>query len=498
MTTAVRSRMFGVLVGSDDSRARERRPSRRAHEPNRGREPQERETNSREKGVALILAMSTIAILAVVLADMHQNTATSFALAASQRDRLRAEYMARSGINLTRMLVANEEPIRAAVAPVYRMMLQRDPPQLPIWSYASAILEPFCNYEGAQENRDLTGVDLSAATGMGPVEEGEQLPTCELVAFAENSKLNLNNPLHLQGQRGQLNVAQQVYAMTGGYQPQSPYDALFEERDGDGLITTRLDIVSALIDWWDFDTQRATFDPGANTISPASGAEDDVYAQFRDPYQPRNAPLDSVEELRLIRGVGDDFWSTFIEPDPDDPTSRTLTVYGSGRVHLNEARAEVLLARTCAIIPQSTLCTVAESQKFLMVINTARALAPVPWFTNVQDYLRFLEGGGTGTELRPMLESMGGANGLLPAPVQINAQQRRQFNQVFLTSAAIIFVQSTGRIGACSEDPEERGPGRCTSIRIRSVINFDRPWTPPPPNAGAMPRLGVFHHWRVD
>ena len=73
-----------------------------------------------------------------------------------------------------------------------------------------------------------------------------------------------------------------------------------------------------------------------------------------------------------------------------------------------------------------------------------------------------------------------------------------QFNQVFLTSAAIIFVQSTGRVGACSEDPEERGPGRCTSIRIRSVINFDRPWTPPPPNAGAMPRLGVFHHWRVD
>ena len=134
-------------------------------------------------------------------------------------------------------------------------------------------------------------------------------------------------------------------------------------------------------------------------------------------------------------------------------------------------------------------------------------LPGVPFFTSVADYTRFLEGGGGGggaaggaggspTELRSMIGSI--APDLLPAPIQIQANRRRLFDQAFLTSAAIIFVQSTGRVGACNEDPEERGPGRCTSVRIRSVLNFDRPWTPPPPNAGAMPRMGVFHHWRMD
>lgn len=494
MSALPQQRLFGVLVGSTDSRARERRP------PNR-REARRPAPRGRERGIALILAMSTIAILAVVLADMHQNTATSFALATTQRDRLRAEYMARSGINLTRMLIANEQPIRQTVAPMYQAMLGRPPPQLPIWSYASSILEPFCNYEAAQANRDLTGVDFSAATGLGPSEEGQQLATCELVAFAENSKLNLNNPLHMAGDPGRLNVAQQVFAMTGGYQAPSPFDPLFERRDGDNQITTRLDIISALIDWWDYDTQRTAFDPGANQVDSNAGGEDDIYSSFRDPYEVKNAPFDSLEELRLIRGVSDDFWATFIEPDPDDPTSRTLTVYGSGRVHLNEARAEVLLARTCSIIPQQSLCTTpAEAQKFLTVINTARSLAPIPWFSSVDDYIRFLQGGGSGTELRPMLESIPGADQLLPAPVTIDTQQRQTFNRVFLTSAAIIFIQSTGRFGACHQGMEEDDDtaGRCTSVRIRSVVNFDRPWTPPPPNAGAMPRMGVFHYWRVD
>jgi len=451
----------------------------------------------REKGIALVVATIAITILTIALADMHQNTATSFSLATTQRDRLRAEYMARSGINLTRMLVANEPAIRQAVAPVLGPMLGgRRLPQLPIWSFANEVLQPFCNYEAAQGDREASGIDFSAASGLG-----DTGATCEILAFAENSKLNLNTPLHLAGDPGRLNVGMQVFAMTGGYQAPSPFDPLFEHRDGDGQITTRLDIISALVDWWDFDTQRTVFDPGAGRVESNSGGEDDIYQSFRDPYQVRNAPFDSLEELRLIRGVGDDFWATFVEPDPEDPTTRTVTVYGSGRVHLNEARAEVLLARTCSVIPDQTLCTnPMEAAKFLQIINTARALAPIPWFSTAQDYIQFLEGGGTGMALRPMLEGMlGEDNDLLPAPVTISPERERQMAGLFLTSAAIIFVQGTGRVGNCGMGPEDEDAiGRCTSVRIRSVINFDRPWTPPPPNAGRMPPLGIFHYWRMD
>ena len=65
-----------------------------------------------EEGVALILAITTVAILAVMLADMHETTGTAFAVSTSQRDSLQAEYMAKSALNLTRLLIAKEPEIR--------------------------------------------------------------------------------------------------------------------------------------------------------------------------------------------------------------------------------------------------------------------------------------------------------------------------------------------------------------------------------------------------
>ena len=43
----------------------------------------------REEGVALIVAITTVAILGVMLADMHETTGTAFAVSTSQRDALK-------------------------------------------------------------------------------------------------------------------------------------------------------------------------------------------------------------------------------------------------------------------------------------------------------------------------------------------------------------------------------------------------------------------------
>lgn len=487
------------LVGSTDSRAREWRPP-----PVRG----SNKPGARERGVALILALVTISILAVVLADMHENTATSYALAQTQQDRLQGEYLAKSGINLTRLLIAAEPQIRQAVTPVYQAMIGRPPPQLPVWSYANEVLRPFCDYERVASLSEETGIDFSAAEGLGNT--GGR---CEIVAFSENSKLNLNEPLHMEGDQARLNVAMLVFAMTGGYQSPSPYDPLFERRDPDGQLTSRLDIISALIDWWDPDTNRTTFDPGAGTINSNAGAEDNVYQSFRDPYRVRNAPFDSLEELRYVRGVGDDFWATFVEPNPDDPTSRSVTVYGSGKVNPNEAKPEVLLARTCSVLssgaapPAGTICSdPTQAAAFITLLTTVRQMAPLPWFGRVEDYVEFLQGRGGPTELYPMLQALlGPDNPLLFRPVTVSREQAAMFHRVLVFGAAIIFVQATGLVGHCDDEmmddddgSDDDDVGRCTRVRIRSVLNFDNRWTPPPPNAGAMPRMGIVHHWRVD
>jgi general secretion pathway protein K len=465
-----------VLSGSADSRARHRRIKRA-----RRTGPPRSTTSPREAGIALIIAMTAIAILAVMLADMHESTTTSYVVATTERDALRAEYAARSGINLTRLLVSQEPAIRALVSPIYQMMIGRPPPMIPIWMYADSILRPFCDYEAAREMTGNTGLDLSASDGLG-----DTGATCSIVSVAENSKINVNDPLNFDGDRARSVVAQQIFALVGGYQSPSPYDSLFSNQDADGQFTSRLDVVSAMIDWWDPDTDRTNFDPGAGTVT-SSGAEDDVYTRYAEPYRPRNAPMDSIEEIRMIRGVGDDFWATFVEPNPDDPRTRVLTIYGSGAVNPNEAQPEVLLARACSILVDQTLCTnPLEAAKFIQLLRTIRSIAPIPFFATGEDFVQFLEGGGGPQGLFTMLQTfLGQGNPLMFTPITVTPDRRQQLNSVLVTAARIITIQSTGHAGR-------------TRVRIRSVMNFHDMWTPPPPNTGLMPGLGIFYYYRLD
>lgn len=439
-----------------------------------------RRRSGRERGIALIVVLAAIAVLTVLLADLQQSTSTAYAVAINQRDRLQAEYMAKSGLNLTRLLVANEPLIRKTVAPMYQMLIGRPPPQVPVWELATEILQPFCDYEAMKASESEMSFELGAARGMG------DLPgRCEIVAVAENAKINLNDPLFLDGDSAKKSTAMQLFALMGGYHSPSPFDPLFARADRDGQFTSRLDVVSAIIDWWDTDTERTNFDPGAAEVQSA-GSEDD-YNRLDDPYKVKNAPLDSLEELRLVRGVGDDFWATFIEPTPGDPKSRAVTIYGSGSVNVNSAPPQVMLARLCSFIDSATLCVdPVEAAKFIQLVTTVRSMFPVPFFTRATDFLNFLEGKGGPRELYPMLTSMlGPENPLVFKPITIPADRRTELSRTFITSAAILTIQSSGFVGR-------------SHVQIDSVLNFHDRWTPPPPNAGSLPKLGVFHYYRVQ
>jgi general secretion pathway protein K len=438
-------------------------------------------TSGRERGVALVMAMVALAILAVMLADMQQSTAAAFVVASSERDQLRAEMMARSGINLTRMLVGQEPMIRTSVAPMYQMLVGRPPPQLPVWSFANDLLQPFCNFQGAQGMAGDTGMNFSGAEGIGDTNA-----TCEIVAFAENSRINLNDPLFFDGDRARISVAMQFFALQGGYQSPSPFDPLFEQLDADGQMSTRQDIVSALIDWWDYDTERTNFDPGAAAVT-VGGAEDDLYQRLDDSYRAKNAPFDSLEEIRLVRGVGDDFWATFIEEDREHPENRLVTIYGSGSVNPNEAPPQVLLARVCSVLVDQSLCTdPTEAAKFIQLFTTVRGIAPIPFFSSGGDFMTFLEGGGGAQDLYPMLAGFLGADSpLLFRPVTITPERRQALDPLLVTGAKIISVNVTGHSGRAS-------------VTLRTVMNFHERWTPPPPNAGTMPGLGIFYYYRVE
>ena len=437
-----------------------------------------------EEGVALIMAITTVAILAVMLADMHETTGTAFAVSTSQRDALQAEYMAKSATNLTRLLIAKEPEVRRFVDPLYRGATGRPAPQLPVWNFVNEILSPFCTPEDQRDTLMQLGIDFGDTVGF------DNLPgECHVIAVSENGKINVNDPLFLDGERARNNVATQLFSLTGGQLPESPYDMLFNKEDETGTLTTRIDLITAVIDWWDHDIQRTDFDPGAGTTrTGGTGTEDDALYQLRDdPYRNKNAPFDSIEELRLVRGFSDDFWATFVEPIPNDPASRIMTIYASGLVNINEASPQVLLGRICSYVPDVDLCMdPLEGVKFTQILSTIRQLLPIPLFSRPTDLLNFVEGKGSEKELYGMLTGfLGEDSELLFSPIEIPAEQRTPLARSFSSSASIFTIQATGLVGR-------------SQVRIVSVVNFHARWVPPPPNTGRVPGLGVFHYYRMN
>lgn len=483
-----RTWMFPLHGSRDSIRARPRRAI--------GTRPRKRD--KRREGVALILAIITLLLLSILTVELSDSSTNYYLASTQDRDRLQAEYMARSGLNLTRLLMSsrNQQILTTQVRYFYQLTLQQNgPSELPVWLAANDILAPFCSGGDFADSGafDLGGAeDFFAAAGR-----------CAITAEAENAKINVSTGLHFGGDQARRNTAMQLFALLGGYHSPSPFDPLFDEIDNEGQLNSRLDVVSASIDWWDPDTDRLIFDPGSNEVSQV-GAEDDIYGRYDDPYRVKNAPFDSLEELRYIRGVGDDFWATFVETDPDDIRSRNLTVYGSGRVNINEARPEVLLARVCSISPEEQLCTNPEdTAKFIQILRMFKQQFPLPLFGDGSGFLSFLRGQGPIWNLLVMI--VGPESPLLFTPITAEGQKLADIGDSLIAVAQIVTIESRGYSGCLSrEDVEARdeefdAEAHCDArVRVRAVVNKDIRWTPPPPNPGRMPSLGIFHHYRID
>jgi general secretion pathway protein K len=461
------------------TKSRPGKPRRRTRKPAGERE-----------GFALLMSLVAIAILAVLITDLHETTGMGFAAANAQRDRLKAEYLAKSGVNLTRMLIGQEPTLRKIVDPMYRALIGRRAPQIPVWDFANTILKPFSDFEGSKADVATAGFDLNMSEGLGSTGG-----SFEVIGMAENTKINLNTRSLSDPSSTPVQVAMLLYSLSGGTLPSpNKYDALFSKFDERGRLTTRLDLIANVIDWWDYDEQRAQFDPALATLTNAGGEDVDYYRSRDDPYSMKNAPLDSLEELRLIRGIDDDFWATFIEPDPEDVRQTQVTIYGAGYVNPNGAEPRVLLSRVCSFpeVQQQLLCsdpTGQEALKFMTLVTFARSMAPIPWFSRPRDFVDFISGNERGLygKMQSLMGNFGGGETMLFTPVVLPDDQdfMRRFRRAFTTRAEILSFEVTARVGG-------------VQTRLRTVLQFDKSWVPPPPNAGAMPPLGIYYYYRID
>jgi general secretion pathway protein K len=402
-----------------------------------------RKRKARERGIALVMVMGAIAILTVMLAEFQDETSAELAAASAQRDGIQAEYMALSALNLSRLLIASEPSMRKAIAPLF-MMMKRTPPQLPLWEFSDRLLGAFNDKESSGDFTKTIGVDPSQGKNLG-MPNGRW----ELKIVDEDSKINMN--LGAANEIAHIRLAKEIMGLITPLQ----YDSLFSSIDGTGQYADRFQTCQAIIDWADVDEQGFNCDTRQTTAASSAGMEDNVYGMMAKPYRRKNAPYDSLEELHMVRGVSEDFWATFIDPRPDDPSKRVVTVWGQGAINVNTANAQTLLAVVCSgALPTTEICIDPnQAAMFLTGVTMARGITMgAPLFGSPKDFVSALSGQG---QIGPLLAGMG------MKPVQF--QSPAEFQKQITTESKMFSVYAVGI---------KKGYRRETRVKVQAVLDF--------------------------
>lgn len=240
------------------------------------------------EGSALIMVMWSIGLLSILVSTMAFDARLESNITAYYRNRLKADYLARSGIEVAEMLMIKSSKIRAEKA--------SDP---------DAEADPW-RKEGARLAEGL------AIRGM-EVPLGEGVVTVSIVPEPARRNVNL---LKEEDWEQMLEIA--------------------------GLPEDRWPVlVESFLDWFDKDENVRT-----------DGAETDYYSlEEHGGYKAKNGPLDTVGELLLIRGFseaivyGGTLASEYEGGEGIQVTGihDLLTVYGDGKVNVNAAGARVLM-----------------------------------------------------------------------------------------------------------------------------------------------------------
>jgi general secretion pathway protein K len=333
-------------------------------------QPNQRKWASRardESGIALLMVLVTIAILSAIVVEFVYQTRVDVQIAANVRDRVKAYYLARSAINFSRLILHFQGQIDRMTGGTLKLYHL-----IPI---ESDLAKAFTSGEMG-EAFGLQDMELEKKRGFGDF-SGSFSASIE----DEYAKININALDNLASVAAP--TAAQVLALIG-----SPrYLAMYETDDANGQQNTPAGIVIAMHDWIDKDTSVDGFqsemiarDPFSQPVvfTPGTSAEDANYDMLRQPYKSKNNPFLSLQELHLVRGIGDDFMEEFGD---------RLTVYSDPNllVNLNSVNDPMTMLSLLCMQPDNlALCTEQGLPQMLEV------LAQFFEFRNIMQWTTFM------------------------------------------------------------------------------------------------------------
>ncbi|MCB9638039.1 MAG: general secretion pathway protein GspK [Myxococcales bacterium] len=286
--------------------------------------------NKRSQGLALLMVLSLLVLATTLTLELQYDARVQLQMAANSRDALRAEYLAKSALEFTHLLLSFEHKFRKIKgtfkAGIKQLLGSR--PEM------AMLLNRFQLWSLVPVNSDLIKSIAGGAYGRAKRKEGDETKgrssdQGQLYPFGdfsgrfsasltdESAKINLN---HFYNAREAAVLRKQLEAI---FAPPR-YNPLFENPRADGTRITRQEQISAIQDW---------IDPDNRVAGEASNSEDTKYRYDEKGYYTKNSYLDSVKELRLIYGVDDIFYQTF---------GHLFTVYGPLRINIQQADINIL------------------------------------------------------------------------------------------------------------------------------------------------------------
>lgn len=308
----------------------------------------------RERGVALILALTSIAVLTAVSVDFSYNSRVDLDLAVNARDELRAYYLARSAVNLSRLVLRFQKQLDSVAGGLGLDNILKslgiaapNAPSVPgsgglpirLWEVVPIdcyLFQALLAGTGGGSRSDTLAPEFGATTrahAARPV--GEKPPLASFGDFDgcfhaemqdEDQKINVNR-LDVDFRVGA--VAPIVTASRLFNDPR--FSFVFEREDANRIKMTANEVLVALHDWIDFDENQASLAisrTGQVTFAAGFGDENRNYSRYPHRYRAKNEKFDSLDELFLVDGVSDRFMAAFRD---------RLTVYAdiSGKLNIN-------------------------------------------------------------------------------------------------------------------------------------------------------------------
>ena len=274
-------------------------------------------------GVAMLIAVMMIALMMLFAADSIVSSQVDLQLAVIQRDRIRAEYVAKSGFNLATFLLSADlaKDLTLGSTPALAKLGLGDM-NIRLWELLNQLPpiggEDVEMLQGFAQAFGLTGIVDSGVTEQLKAIEG----SFSVKVSDEHQKIDVN------------------YCSSGAREPcaavRAMLTALFSCPAEKAFLSkkrlTPMELSARIQDW---------VDPDSRTESESGFSdESDPYSRRKKPFKAKNGPRDSINELKMIEGWDEEVHAVF---------APYLTAYpiwkkreDRGRINLNSAPRELL------------------------------------------------------------------------------------------------------------------------------------------------------------